>query len=152
VYETIGGFDATLRSNEDYDYWLRASVAGFSFWRNDTPLGHYRRRDDSVSALEVRMIAGFLRVYGNIRPLLLDRPTELAILERQRVRFQRELLAAQARFALSTGEQEAAADRLEALYASGGGAVVGVASFMARRTPRLLSRAYQIRRASQRTS
>ncbi len=152
VYETIGGFDATLRSNEDYDYWLRASVAGFSFWRNDMPLGHYRRRDDSVSALEVRMIAGILRVYGNIRPLLLDRPTELAILERQRVRFQRELLAAQARFALSTGEQEAAADRLEALYASGGGAVVGVASFMARRTPRLLSRAYQIRRAYQRTS
>ena len=29
VYEAIGGFDETLRSNEDYDFWLRAGVAGF---------------------------------------------------------------------------------------------------------------------------
>lgn len=152
VVEAIGGFDERLRSNEDYDYWLRAAVAGFTFWRNDKPLGHYRRRDDSVSAIEVRMLSGILRVLGNIRPLVLDRPAELDVLERQRARFQRELLAAKARFALSTGEQQAAADHLEALYASGGGAVVGVASFMARRTPRLLSRAYQLRRAYQRTS
>ena len=152
VYETIGGFDETLRSNEDYDYWLRSGVAGFRFWRNDTPLGHYRRRDDSVSAVEVRMLAGILRVFGNIRPHLLHRPAELEILDRQVGRFRRELLAAQARFALSTGERKAAAEHLEELYASGGGAVVGVASFMARRTPWLLSAAYQFRRACQRTS
>ena len=101
VYDAIGGFDETLRSNEDYDFWLRAAVAGFTFRRNDKPLGHYRRRDDSVSAQDVRMLAGILRVYGNIRPLLTDRPAELRILERQRVRFERERLAAQARFALT---------------------------------------------------
>ena len=38
-----------------------------------------------------------------------------------------------------------------ALSACGGGPVVGVASFMARRAPRLLSRAYQLRRACLRT-
>ncbi len=152
VYDQIGGFDETLRTNEDYDYWLRAALAGFKFWRNDTPLGHYRRHDDSLSAAEVRMISGILRVFANIRPRLLDRPGELEILERQRARFERELLVAQARFALSTGEQQAAADHLKALYVSGGGAVVGVASFMARRAPKLLSRAYQLRRAYLRTS
>jgi len=152
VYETIGGFDETLRTNEDYDYWLRAAIAGFGFWRNDRPLGHYRRREDSMSAVEVRMLTGILRVFRKLREALLDRPAELAILDRQCARFERELLAAQARFALSTGEQQAAADHLSALYASGGGPVVGVASFMARRAPRLLSRAYQLRRAYLRTS
>ena len=70
VYEAIGGFDEALRSNEDYDYWLRAALAGFRFWRNDRPLGHYRRRDDSVSASDVNMLAGILRVYAKLRPQL----------------------------------------------------------------------------------
>jgi glycosyltransferase involved in cell wall biosynthesis len=152
VYETIGGFDESLRTNEDYDYWLRAAMAGLRFSRNDRPLGHYRRRDDSISAVEVRMLTGILRVFTKVRPLLLGAPAELAILEQQCARFERELLAAQARFALSTGEQQAAAEHLSALYACGGDLVVGVASFMARRAPRLLSRAYQLRRACSRTS
>ena len=58
VYERIGGFDEALRTNEDYDYWIRAALAGFRFWRNDVPLGRYRRRDDSLSASEVRMLRG----------------------------------------------------------------------------------------------
>jgi hypothetical protein len=54
-------------------------------------------------------------------------------------------------FHQQNGGISAAADRLSALYACGGGPVVGVASFMARRAPRLLSRAYQLRRACLRT-
>ena len=82
VYEAIGGFDEALRTNEDYDYWLRAALAGFRFWRNDRPLGHYRRRDDSLSASDVNMLAGILRVYRKLRPLLADRPAELRIARR----------------------------------------------------------------------
>ena len=29
VYETIGGFDERVCGNEDFEYWLRAAVAGF---------------------------------------------------------------------------------------------------------------------------
>ena len=147
VYEAIGGFDETLRTNEDYDYWLRAALAGFRFWRNDRPLCHYRRRDDSVSAIDVNMLAGILRVYGKIRPLLQDRPAELRTLDAQVARFERECLAAHARMALTTGDASAAASHLSALYAQGGGPAIGVASFMARRMPKLLARAYQWRRA-----
>jgi glycosyltransferase involved in cell wall biosynthesis len=149
VYEAIGAFDETLRTNEDYDYWLRAALAGFRFWRNDRPLCHYRRRDDSVSAVDVNMLAGILRVYRKIRPLLQDRPAELRTLDAQVVRFERECLAAQARMALTTGDTAAAASHLSALYAHGGGPAIGVASFMARCMPKLLARAYQWRRASQ---
>jgi glycosyltransferase involved in cell wall biosynthesis len=147
VYETIGGFDEAFRTNEDYDFWLRAAIAGFRFRRNDKPLCRYRQRDDSLSAVDVRMLAGILRVYAKVRPQLLDRPAELQTLDAQIARFERESLAARARVALTNGDAAAAASHLSALYAQGGGRAVGVASFMARRMPRLLARAYQLRRA-----
>jgi glycosyltransferase involved in cell wall biosynthesis len=147
VYEAIGGFDETMRSNEDYDYWLRAAYAGFRFRRNDRPLGHYRRRDDSVSATDITMLTGILRVYSKLRPLLSERPAELRILDEQAARFEREALAARARLALSSGDAAGAANHLSELYAQGGGPAIAVASFLARRMPRLLARAYQWRRA-----
>jgi glycosyltransferase involved in cell wall biosynthesis len=147
VYEAVGEFDENLRTNEDYDFWLRAAIAGFTFRRNDKPLCHYRRRDDSLSAVDARMLAGILRVFRKLRPQLADRPEELAIADRQIERFEREALAAEARMALKSGDTAAAATHLSALYARGGGPAIGVASFMARRMPRLLARAYQLRRA-----
>ena len=147
VYETIGGFDEALRTNEDYDFWLRAAVAGFLFHRNDEPLGHYRRRDDSLSASELRMVRGILVVYQKLRPQLLDRPAELAILDAQVARFESERLAAEARRALETGDFDAAGDHLAALHDRRGGTVLGVARLMARWAPGLLSKAYGMRRA-----
>jgi len=146
VYETIGGFDESLRTNEDYDFWLRAAAAGFRFYRNDEPLGQYRRRDDSLSASELRMLRGILHVYQKLRPQLLDRPAELAILDSQVARFGTECLAAEARQALETGDFAAAGDHLTALHDRHGGAVLGVACLMARWAPALLSKAYRIRR------
>lgn len=147
VYETIGGFDETLQTNEDYDFWLRAAAAGFLFYRNDEPLGHYRRREDSLSASELRMVRGILRVYQKLRPQLLDRPAELAILDAQLARFETERLAAEARQAIEIGDFVAAGNHLAALHDRRGGAVLGVARLMARWTPGLLSKAYGMRRA-----
>jgi glycosyltransferase involved in cell wall biosynthesis len=146
VYETIGPFDESLRTNEDYDYWLRAAAAGFTFARNERPLAHYRRRGDSLSANEVRMLRGILRVYGKLRPRLADRPRELAILERQYTRFDTERLAAEARAAIESGDFRQADERLTELYVRGGSPAVGVASLLARFAPGLLSFAYHMRR------
>jgi glycosyltransferase involved in cell wall biosynthesis len=74
VYESIGPFDESLRTNEDYDFWLRAACGGFVFYRNDQPLGYYRRRDNSLSADELRMLPGILQVFRKLRPQLLKRP------------------------------------------------------------------------------
>jgi glycosyltransferase involved in cell wall biosynthesis len=147
VYETIGGFDEFLRTNEDYDFWLRAAAAGFRFYRNDEPLGHYRQRDDSLSASELRMVRGILCVYQRLRPKLLDRPAELAILDTQLSRFETERLAGEARMAIESGDFAAAGHHLAALHDRRGGAVVGVARLMARWAPGLLSKAYSMRRA-----
>lgn len=152
VFDAIGGFDETLRSNEDYHFWLRAALAGFRFVRNDRPLGYYRRRESSLSASDVRMMRGILKVYEKCRPLLAGRPPELAILDSQVARFQSELLAAEARDAIASGQINVAASRLSTLYRRRGGALVGVMSLMARWTPRLLARAYQMRRTRQEAS
>jgi glycosyltransferase involved in cell wall biosynthesis len=147
VYERIGGFDEALRTNEDYDYWIRAALAGFRFWRNDEPLGRYRRRDDSLSASEVRMLRGILAVLHKTRPALHDRPADADILEAQIARFNMERLAAEARAALETGDVAAAGNHLAALRDVRGGATLGLACFMARWTPALLAMAYNLRRA-----
>jgi glycosyltransferase involved in cell wall biosynthesis len=146
VYETIGGFDETFRSNEDYDFWIRAAIAGFRFVRNDKPAGYYRRRDGSLSADELRMLKGILRVYAKTRAAITDRPDELAILTAQVERFETELVAAEARHALETGDHAAVQRYVLALHQRRGGAVLGMARMMARWAPGLLSRAYHARR------
>jgi hypothetical protein len=136
-----------MRSNEDYDYWLRAAAVGCRFARNDRPLGDYRRRDDSLSANDVRMLAGLLGVYRKIRPALLDRPTELAILDSQVARFETELLAAEARAAIDSGNGAAAAERLKALKSRRPGVGIALAAVVARCAPRLLPILYRLNRA-----
>ena len=145
VYDAIGGFDEAFRSNEDYDYWIRAAIAGFRFARNDTPAAYYRRREDSLSADELRMLKGILLVYAKTREALVHRPEELAILDAQVDRFETERVAAEARHALATGNHAAVQEYLTALHRRRGGAMLRLASMMARWAPGLLARAYHAR-------
>jgi glycosyltransferase involved in cell wall biosynthesis len=145
VYETIGGFDEALRTNEDYDYWLRAALAGFRFVRNDRPLGRYRRRGDSLSSDDVRMVRGILRVFEKHRPGLAGRPREAALADAQIARFSTLRHEVEARHALATRDYTALADHVAALHARRGGARLAVARVLARWTPRLLARAYRMR-------
>lgn len=147
VFETIGPFDEGLRTNEDYDYWLRVACAGFIFHRNDRPLGFYRRRDDSLSASELRMLPGILEVFRKLRPRLVDRPAELAILDRQMTRFETERVAAEARLAIETGDFATASHLLVTLHARRGGAALRMVALMARWAPVILSALYGVHRA-----
>jgi len=139
VWDAIDGFDETLRTNEDYDFWLRAAVAGFRFVRNDTPLGYYRRRGDSLSANHVRMLRGILQVLVKCRPSLGDLPAERAVVDRKILQFDTERLAAEARQALASHDFQAARVHLEALLERRAELPVRVASLMARRAPSLLA-------------
>jgi glycosyltransferase involved in cell wall biosynthesis len=146
VYERVGGFDESLRTNEDYDFWIRAALAGCLFRRNDEPLGYYRRREDSLSAGELRMVRGIIRVLHKAKPALAGRP-ELSIVETQLARFETERLAAEARASIEAGDFRSAGDHLRALHRQRGGTGLRVAGMMARWAPRLLSIAYSLRRA-----
>jgi glycosyltransferase involved in cell wall biosynthesis len=146
VYEAIGGFDELLRTNEDFDFWLRAALAGFTFARNDTPLGHYRRRDDSLSASQVRMLRGALRVYYKHRPALLGIPPALRLLDDRVKQFEADLSAAEVREAIDQKDFSAATRHLSALNERRGGASVRIARMLAHWTPNLLWRAYKAKR------
>jgi len=146
VYEVVGCFDETMRSNEDYDFWLRAAISACRFARNDRPLGHYRIRTDSLSASEMRMLLGILRVYAKIRPLLADHPQGLAILDAQTERFDTEWHAAEARVALESADFSAAREHLVLLHARRGGAALWLARLLARWAPGTLARMYGLRR------
>ena len=148
VYTAVGTFDESMRTNEDYDFWLRAALAGFRFARNDRPLGRYRVRPDSLSASNVRMIRGILYVYRKLRAGLADRPRELALLETQISRFESELLAAEASLALDEADFDAAREHLSALHARRGGAALGMARLLARWSPQTLARVLKLKRAS----
>jgi glycosyltransferase involved in cell wall biosynthesis len=146
VYTTVGTFDEDMRSNEDYDFWLRAAIAGCVFARNDRPLGHYRVRTDSLSASNVRMLRGILHVYWKLRPEIVHRPQEMEILQRQISRFEAELLAAEARLALEIADFEAAQEYLGALHARRGGASLRIAHFLSRWAPNVLKRALRFKK------
>jgi glycosyltransferase involved in cell wall biosynthesis len=95
VVQAIGGFDPAMFTNEEYEMWIRAALAGFSFTRHTRPLGWYSHRPDSLSASETRMLRGILRVLAKVRPSLPATSPELVILEHQVVRFRAELAAAE---------------------------------------------------------
>jgi hypothetical protein len=152
VYEAIGGFDESFRTNEDYDFWLRAALAGFRFARNDRPLGRYRRGHDSLSADDLRMVIGILRVYEKLRGALAELPHERSLLDTQIARFETVLHEVQARRAIATGDFAAAIEHLAALQQRRGGTRLAVARLMAKWTPGLLARAYEMRRSLGATS
>lgn len=146
VYDAVGAFDESLRTNEDYDYWIRAAAAGFRFARNPEPLARYRHRDDSVSASEVRMLAGILKVYDKHRALCPAGSPERRTLEAQITRFQFELEQAHARLALACGDRVGATQAIAALNAMRPNAKHAVAAFLARHAGVLLATLYHVKR------
>ena len=146
VFDRIGGFDEHFRTNEDYDFWIRAALAGFRFARNPAPLGRYRRHASSLSASEPRMIAGILRVYRKALSSCAPGSVEQGITKQQIERFETELLVAEARAALESRNAEAALTAVSGLRRRRGGIPLRVFDLALRRTPSLALWAYHARR------
>src|SRR3954470_6738811 len=128
VIDAVGGFDPALFTNEEYDMWIRAALAGFTFARHPKPLGWYTCRPDSLSSNDTRMLSGILRVLAKTRPAVPAGSRERAILDRQVARFEAELLAAEARNSLIRGDGLEAGRQLTALHARRGGWKLWLAS------------------------
>src|SRR4051812_32722809 len=146
VIDAVGGFDPALFTNEEYDLWIRASLAGFRFARHPKPLGWYSCRPDSLSSSDTRMLSGILRVFAKTRPEVPAGSRERAILNRQVARFEAELLAAEARNSLSRGDALEAGRQLTALHARRGGWKLWLASRATTIAPSLALAAYGIRK------
>jgi len=90
-----------------------------------------------------------LRVYYKHRPALLHNPNALRLLDDRVQRFEGDLIAAEARDAISQRDFTSVGRHISALRERRGGAKLGVVMLLARWMPELLWRAYQMRRKAQ---
>jgi glycosyltransferase involved in cell wall biosynthesis len=147
IIDRIGGFDETLPLNEDYDFWIRAAHAGFVFIHNPVPLGQYRRRPDSMSANELCMVTGIMRVLRHARDLCADRPREVAAIDRQLARFEKRRLLVSGKTNLVSRNFSAAADDFDSLFDVRRDVASAAISRMSRYVPAMLLWAYRLKRA-----
>jgi glycosyltransferase involved in cell wall biosynthesis len=145
VAERVGGFDETLQRNEDYDFWLRAALAGCRFAFYGRPLAWYRRRAGSQSASEHDRLAGIVRVLRKARMLCANRAEDLAAIDRKIAKFEHRRLMTGAVAALLEHDFDGAARRFLELDAYSGASVYWLLSGLTRRAPRLLLWAYALK-------
>jgi len=74
AYDQVNGFDAKLGAAEDLDLWIRLLEAGWKGAYVAQPLGRYRRRPNSNSWDEARMLRYAEQVYLNSAQRLGTRP------------------------------------------------------------------------------
>jgi glycosyltransferase involved in cell wall biosynthesis len=147
VWEQLGGFDATMYGNEDYDFWLRAAAQGVGILFNATPLAYYRRRTDSMSANEAQMLLGIQRPLKKLRRLVLDDSVEASEIDRRLDRFEERRLMAQAKQAIIDRDFQSAAGHFTSLHQRTGAMTDSAMAFAAARLPLLLTWAYSLKRA-----
>ena len=146
VWERVGGFNTELLRNEDYDFWLRAAIAGYAILRSFAPQAFYRRRYDSLSSDEPQMIRGVLHVLHQVDSKLDHRPEEHAALCRQIARFTRELPQAELRASLRRSDAAGAARVLRTLAVDRRSWMLAACARFSARWPQPLLWAYRIRR------
>jgi GT2 family glycosyltransferase len=145
ICSAVGVFNAAFTGNEDYEFWLRAAIAGFVLVRNNEPIGVYRRHDDSLSSNEPRMIRGVLAVLRNLRPMLEDRPQEWEAAERQIARFTAAMPRAELRASLQRRDAAAASRVLQGLASARGGWPLTAIARLTAYWPQPLLWAYRLR-------
>lgn len=79
--DAVGGYDATLRSAEDLDLWIRLLEAGWRGVSAGEPLYEYRRRAASLSAASLSLARWVKQVYANAAERLSERPERAVALE-----------------------------------------------------------------------
>jgi GT2 family glycosyltransferase len=147
VFDRLGGFDPQLWYAEDYDYWIRAAFAGFTFVANPTPLALYRRRNDSKSADEAASLRGGILVLQRARSFCDEHPVELAAINRQVAWFEQRLVLANAKTHLLRREFADATRHFERLHVLTDNVSSSLVARISRRLPRALLWAYQARTA-----
>lgn len=72
MHREIGGFDESMRSPEDWDYWARAIFNGWSGVLQPKPFYLYRWTESSLSSNREAMLAGEDRIMEKLRELFWD--------------------------------------------------------------------------------
>ena len=137
MLEALGGFNAQLRGSEDYDLWLRGLVHGYRIFFNPVPLGGYRRRPDSVSRDELRMLDA---IVVPLRLVRAHQGTDAAVcraIDDKLARYATRREIVLARQALAQGETASFVERLQTLHRQTGQVRYRVGAALCRLSPRV---------------
>jgi hypothetical protein len=145
VIERAGLFDERFRGNEDYQFWLRAALTGSQIIADFTPRGYYRRRPDSVSSDERRMLGGIIAVLLETRSQCAVGSAEVRAIDAQLTRFRRELQVAEARHCIAAGDSRGAVAFLKAIPPADRGTMLWLSLLAADVWPLLLSFGYRMK-------
>lgn len=146
VVAAIGGFDENLRRSEDYDFWLRAALAGFGIGINPRPLGLYRRRPDSLSAAEALMLEAIQLPLLKLRQRCLGNAELVTAIDRQVASLGERSLVARARTALISGDMPGLVTQFSALAHETGASRYRVAHWLSGHVPVTIRFAYGCKR------
>jgi glycosyltransferase involved in cell wall biosynthesis len=102
AFDSVGGYDATLRSGEDFDLWVRLLEAGWTAAYVPRPLVRYRRRMSSLSMDTAPMLRAVCRVYAGSAARLAGRP-EAAVANAMRARTEEEIPVAEGEALIESG-------------------------------------------------
>ena len=102
AFDAVGGYDATLRSGEDFDLWVRLLEAGWTAVYVPRPLVRYRRRANSLSMDTAPMLRAVSRVYAASAERLAGRP-EAAVANMMRARTEQEIPWAEGEALIESG-------------------------------------------------
>ena len=76
----VGGMDESLRSNEDWHFWLKIAAAGGLFaYVDGPPVARYRVRRNSRSQPATMHLLSGIQALEKIRPLVVNRPDYLSL-------------------------------------------------------------------------
>jgi glycosyltransferase involved in cell wall biosynthesis len=143
--DRVGVFDERLRTNEDFDLWLRIAQAGWRIVYTRRPLWRYRRRGEALSADPVAMWGGALRVLEKAQRELDLSPADRAAVERASNHARAMLQLHHGKRAFFEGDFAAAAGELAEANTWLRSRKLAFAVQAIRLAPRLLLQAYKAR-------
>jgi glycosyltransferase involved in cell wall biosynthesis len=147
VFETTGGLSEDLSHSEDYEFWLRAALAGFTFVRNPKPLARYRRHADSASFDELPMLEAMIEVLARTRQSDRADLTIVAAIDRKVAELGERRLWASAKSQLLKGNYTEAARDFAHFSVLRGSASARFVAGVSRLAPAALRVAYQTKLA-----
>jgi glycosyltransferase involved in cell wall biosynthesis len=143
--EKAGLFDASLRSCEDFDMWLRAVKQGSRIIYHRKPVVFYRRRKGSLSSDPLWMYRHVVQVLRKMQTAVPLTKDEAALIKERIQEYERRRLLQESKNALANGDTQLATAKLRECLAGAPSRRLQLILTVLESAPRMVSMLYRVR-------